>query len=135
MSHYNSYQTISVSFVCVGVRLCICLYVPAVAVVDLFTLMLILDCLCRGFFSPSFSLFFLEIAVISSVGLALPVTAAGGQWAPGYNCIALPSHSVATPICLFNIQLSTLDLEASMTAQSRIHTNTPMADFSRGRLK
>lgn len=73
--------------------------------------------------------------MIYSVGLALLVTAGGGQWAPGYNCIALPSHSVATPICLFNIQLSTLDLEASMTAQSRIHTNTPMADFSRGLLK
>lgn len=36
----------------------------------------------------------------------------------GYNCIALPSHSASTPICLFNIQLSTLDLEAS---QQHIH--------------
>jgi len=36
----------------------------------------------------------------------------------GYNCIALPFHSVSTPICLFNIQLSTLDLEA---LQQHIH--------------
>ena len=42
----------------------------------------------------------------------------------GYNCIAPPSHSASTPICLFNIQLSTLDLEASATAQSRIRTDT-----------
>ena len=53
----------------------------------------------------------------------------------GYNCIALPSHSVYTPICLFNIQLSTLDLEASMTAQSHIHTNTSMADSPKRRRK
>ena len=69
------------------------------------------------------------------VSLSLAPRAAVWTVGTGYNCIVLPSHSVSTPICLFNIQLSALDLEASMTAQSHIHTNTSMADFSWGPLK
>lgn len=100
------------------------------------TLMLILDCLCRVS----------EITVISWLSISHPLSLTVGLalshavykcvcvcvcWTvgTGYNCIALPSHSVSTPICLLNIQLSTLDLEASMTAQSHIHNNTSMADF------
>lgn len=100
------------------------------------TLMLILDCLCTVS----------EITVISWLSISHPLSLAVGlalshavcmsvyvcAWwtvGTGYNCIALPSHSVSTPICLFNIQLSTLDLEASMTALSHIHNNTSMADF------
>lgn len=131
MSHYNSYQTISVSCVCVRARVFVCTPVRA-------------GSYCCGLyahadirlspqsFRDSRDLCF---CVLVSLPLVLCDCVCGGQWALGYNCIVLPSHSVSTPICLFNIQLSTLDLEASMAAQSHIHTNTSMADFSRGPLK
>lgn len=48
----------------------------------------------------------------------------------GYNCIVLLSYPLSALICLFNIQLSTLDLEASVTALS-----TSAADFSQDRWK
>lgn len=52
-----------------------------------------------------------------------------------YNCIVLLSHSVSALICLFNIQLSTLDLEASVTALSSIRSGTSAADFSQDPLE
>lgn len=141
MSHYNSYQTISAPCVCIHVHTAfVCTRVRACSNCCGLTLMLILDCLSRV----------TEIAVISCLSISHPLSLSVGfalsravcestcvWWTvgTGYNCIALPSHSVSTPICLFNIQLSTLDLEASMTAQSHIHTNTSMADFSQRPLK
>lgn len=53
----------------------------------------------------------------------------------GYNCIVLLSYPLSALICLFNIQLSTLDLEASVTAQSCICGSTSAVDFSQDRWK
>lgn len=121
MSHYNSYQTIFTLRVHTCAQAFVCTQVRASLKRCGLTLTLILDCLCRVSviswlsISPPPSL---SLLVSPALSLCMSVSVRGGQWALGYNCIALPSHSVSTPICLFNIQLSTLDLEASMTAQS-----------------
>lgn len=53
----------------------------------------------------------------------------------GYNCIVLLSSPLSALVCLFNIQLSTLDLEASVTAQSCICGSMSAAGFSQDRWK
>lgn len=47
----------------------------------------------------------------------------------------LLSYPLSALICLFNIQLSTLDLEASVTALSCIRGSTSAAGFSQDRRK
>lgn len=67
----------------------------------------------------------------------LHLCAACSQWSAGagYNCIVLLSFPLSALICLFNIQLSTLDLEASVTALSCLRGSTSGAGFSQDRCK
>lgn len=118
MSHYNSYQTISEP--CVSMPACtsVCTRVCSALTVAAFPP--VLDCL-RGFRRER------------DLHFSVPCW----RWSAGtgYNCIVLLSYPLSALICLFNIQLSTLDLEASVTALSCIRGSTSAADFSQDRWK